>query len=113
MEERTLALYTFIQERYLWQFYSRTWDREENIKGILEKYAEILGGKEVPSSDSLKDRAYFAEAKTAARETQQRFPWLKEMGQAQIESMVKEIEEKMIDVYITRSLNLELTNPNY
>lgn len=113
MDDKTLELYTFIQERYLWQFYSRSWDRDENIHGILNKFSEIMLGEDVTGFDSLKERAFYAEAKMMVLETKQRFPWLEELEKSQLEAMVQNVKGKMIDVYITRSLNLELTNSNY
>jgi nitrogenase delta subunit len=113
MEDQALELYTFIQERYLWQFYSRTWDREENIAEILKKSSEMLAGDEVTIADTLKDRAFYAEAKMVADETRRKFPWLAEMGKPEIQAIVEKVKAKLIDTNITRSQNAELHNPNY
>jgi V-containing nitrogenase delta subunit len=113
MEEKARELYKFIQERYLWQFYSRTWDRDENINGILKKFAGIVTGEESGIADSPKERAFYAEAKMVAAESRKKFPWLDELEKDQIRAIVEEVREKLIDVAITRSQNCELNNPNY
>lgn len=113
MEEKVLELYTFIQERYLWQFYSRTWDRDENINEIIKKFSAIISGEELEASDSLKDRAFFAEAKMVAAEAGKKLPWLYEPEKQQVRAIIDKVKEKLIDTYITRSQNSELNIPNY
>lgn len=113
MEEKALELYKFIQERYLWQFYSRTWDREENIREILGKTAQILSGEEVVPGDTNKDRAYYAEAKMVANEAAGKFPWLGELDKPLVQAIIGEVKTKLIDVMITNSQNGELNIPNY
>lgn len=113
MEEKVLELYKFIQQRYLWQFYSRTWDREENIREILGKTSRLLSGEEIALEDSFKDRAFYAEAKMVAEEAGKRFAWLAELDKAQIQSVIEKVKEKLIDVTITNSQNGELNIPNY
>lgn len=113
MEEKVLELYTFIQERYLWQFYSRTWDREENINEILKKFSAMITGEELAASDSLKDKAFFAEAKMVAAESVKKIPWLGELDKRQIQEIIEKVKGKLIDTYITRSQNSELNIPNY
>ncbi len=113
MEDKALELYKFIQERYLWQFYSRSWDRDENISAIFDKYSKLLSGEKVENEDTLKDKAYYAEAKTVADETKKKFDWLSSLGKEQIQLILGQVKEKLVDVTITRSQNGELHNPNY
>lgn len=113
IDEKVLELYNFIQKRYLWQFYSRTWDRDENINEILKKFSAIITGEEAVVSESSKDRAFYAEAKIVAAETGKKIPWLKEMDKEQIRGIIEKVKEKLIDVTITRSQNAELNIPNY
>ena len=113
MEDKAQELYAFIQERYLWQFYSRTWDREENINEILKKFAAIIKGEKVKIADTFKDKAFYAEAKTVAVETKRKFPWLEQLEKSRVDKIVAEVKEKLIDVTITRSQNGELNVQNY
>ena len=113
MEEKVLELYKFFQQRYLWQFYSRAWDRDENISSIFGKLPSILSGEILNISDSLKEKAFYAEAKTVAIEIKERFPWISEMDKSQIKSLVAEVKAKIIDTTITKSQNGELNIPNY
>ncbi len=113
MEEKALELYKFIQERYLWQFYSRTWDRDENIREILGKAAKILSREEVALDDTAKDRAFYAEAKMVAVEAGKKFPWIDGLEKPQLEEIMAKVKEKLIEVTITNSQNGELNIPNY
>ncbi len=113
MDDKALKLYSFIQERYLWQFYSRTWDREENIEGILTKAVKLLSGQKLQAEDNSKDRYFYAEAVTVADEIKKKFPWLGEMSGEQIKDAFDAVRDKLIDVTVTNSLNGELNIPNY
>jgi V-containing nitrogenase delta subunit len=113
MEEKVLELYKFFQQRYLWQFYSRSWDRDENINGILNKLPSILSGEILNISDSLKEKAFYAEAKTVAIEVKERFPWISQMDKSQAQSIITAVKDKIIDITITKSQNGELNIPNY
>lgn len=113
MEEKAQELYKFIQGRYLWQFYSRTWDREENIREILGKTVQLLAKEEVALPDTTKDKFFYAEAKMVATEASKKFPWFDELDKSQIPAMIEKVKEKLIDVTITNSQNEELNHPNY
>ena len=43
-------LFDYVQERCLWQFFSRTWDRKENIEGIIKQATTLLHGKQRQSA---------------------------------------------------------------
>lgn len=113
MEDKIQELYKFFQQRYLWQFYSRSWDRDENINGILDKLPVILSGEQLTLSDSLKERAFYAEAKMVAVEVKERFSWITGLDKSQIQSMIAAVKDKIIDVTITKSQNGELNIQNY
>ena len=42
MIEQVKQLVGYVQERCLWQFASRTWDRTENIEGVLKQVGALL-----------------------------------------------------------------------
>ncbi|MGD8399987.1 MAG: Fe-only/vanadium nitrogenase subunit delta [Bacillota bacterium] len=112
MEEQTLTLYSFIQERYLWQYYSRTWDREENIHHIMDEFVKILSGVTTVGA-SPKERYFYAEAATVAAETKRKFPWLGKLDRAELESLAASVKAKLLDVMVARSQNGELNVPYY
>jgi V-containing nitrogenase delta subunit len=112
MRERIEELSLFIQERCLWQFHSRSWDRKENIGGILDKVAEILTGASITPA-TLQDRCFYADAKILAREIKNRLTWVDEIDGAQLKTVIAGVQEKLIDITVTRSLNAELNVPNY
>ncbi|MCB2293342.1 Fe-only/vanadium nitrogenase subunit delta [Clostridium algoriphilum] len=112
MEDRVAEIVSFIQQRYLWQFAPRTWDREENINGILDQASELLIGQEV-SLDTPKENCFYADAKFFVNEIKSKFLWLNEMDNAQRKALINSTKAKMIEITITKSLNLEVDNPKY
>ena len=42
MEQNITQLYNYVQERCLWQFFSRSWDRKENIDGIMAQAKKLF-----------------------------------------------------------------------
>jgi hypothetical protein len=113
LEEQTLTLYAFIQERYLWQFYSRTWDREKNIHHIMDEFVKILSGAATGGGASPEERYFYAEAATVAAETKRKFPWLGKLDRAELESLAASVKAKLMDVTVARSQNGELNVPYY
>lgn len=112
MTEKAEEIYSFIQERCLWQFHARAWDREEHINNTLKNTIEMLTGKEVtPETDMAK--SFHAEAKILVKQLQEKFPWLNEIGEAEIKETIASVNAKLIEVMITKTLNAELTNPAY
>jgi len=112
MEDRVVELVSFIQERYLWQFAPRTWDREENINGILNQASQLLTGKKV-LPESPKEKCFYADAKFFVNEIKNKFSWINEMDDVQKKSLIESAKEKLIEVTITKSLNLEVDSPKY
>src|SRR5665647_3016629 len=104
MADRVVELVAFIQERYLWQFAPRTWDRKANINGILDQASQLLTDEEV-SIESPKEKCFYADAKFFVNEINSKFLWLKEMDNAQKRTLIESIKEKLIEITITKSLN--------
>jgi V-containing nitrogenase delta subunit len=112
MQDRIEELSLFIQERCLWQFHSRSWDRKENIDGILAKVVAILMNDQL-SLETLQDRCFYANAKILTSEIKNAFPWLGELDESQLKTLIDGVREKLLDVTVNRSLNAELNVPNY
>ncbi|HEY8805320.1 MAG TPA: Fe-only/vanadium nitrogenase subunit delta [Clostridium sp.] len=112
MADRVVELVSFIQERYLWQFAPRTWDREENINGILNQASQLLIGEEV-SLETPKENCFYADSKFFVNEIKNKFLWLNEMDDVQKKALIESIKVKLIEITITKSLNLEVASPKY
>ena len=112
MNQKTEALVNYIQERCLWQFYSRSWDREENIEGILTKVREILAG-ENPVLETDADRCWFADAKILVSDFKYHFPWLREENSGNVNTIIDGVKKRMREIAIEKSHNEELNISNY
>jgi nitrogenase delta subunit len=112
MKERVEELVTHIQERCLWQFFSRSWDREENIEAILSKTADVLAG-EAPSTETQADRCWAADAKILASDFRSQHPWLKDAGKQEIRDVIDGVKARMREIAVEKSKNGELHVTNY
>ena len=110
--EKLNQLFGYVQERCLWQFFSRSWDRQENIDGILKTATDLLTG-EPPAKETPQDRLFYADAKIMVADFKARFPWLNEAGAAQIRELMAGLKEKLVDYTITNSKNGELNHSLY
>lgn len=112
MNDKVEQLVIFIQENCLWQFFSRAWDREENIEGILTKAAEILTGDE-STLETQADKCFHADARILVSDFKSRFPWIGEAPAEEVKNILSEVKERMRQITITGSLNQELNVQNY
>ncbi len=110
--EKIDQLFDYVQERCLWQFFSRAWDREENIDGILKAAAALLTGQP-PALDTPMDRLFYADAKVMVSDLRERFPWIEDSGAAQIRDLLHGLKDKLTEFTITKSLNHELNHTLY
>jgi nitrogenase delta subunit len=110
--EKIDQLYGYVQERCLWQFFSRSWDRQENIDGILKAATDLLTGKELELETPMA-RLFYADAKIMVADFKQRFPWIEEIGPAQIRDLMHGLKDKLVEFTITKSLNRELNHSLY
>lgn len=112
MTSQTTELVNYIQERCLWQFFSRAQDREENISGILEQVGGLLVG-ENPKLVTPMDRCHFANANHLAREVRQAFPWLQEMSSESQHKLIAGVMDRLREIVISKSKNGELYQQAY
>jgi nitrogenase delta subunit len=110
--EKIDQLYNFCQERYLWQFFSRTWDRQENIDGIVRVATALLTGQPV-SRETPMDRLFYADARIMADDFKARFPWILEASADEIGALLGGLKERLVEIAITKSLNHELNHTLY
>ncbi|MHC5674537.1 V-containing nitrogenase subunit delta, partial [Nostoc sp.] len=107
IQERAGEVTKLIQERCLWQFHSRAWDRQENINGVLNMAAQILTGEKVVL-ETLIDRGFYADAKILSADLEIRFSWLNSMENSQKKAVLESVKAMLIDIVITKSKNGEL-----
>ncbi|MEA5574407.1 V-containing nitrogenase subunit delta, partial [Calothrix sp. UHCC 0171] len=112
LSEKVENITTYIQERCLWQFHSRSWDREENINGVIKKTAEILTGQK-PTLETLTDKLHYADAKILVSELKRNLPWIKELDKTQVNKVLESVKQKLSAITISGSLNGELHHSLY
>lgn len=110
--EKIDQLYNYVQERCLWQFFSRSWDRQENIDGIFKTATDLLTGHP-PAKETPQDRLFYADAKIMVADFKQRFPWIEEAGSAQIRELIEGVKARLVEIAITKSQNHELNHTLY
>lgn len=112
MGTRADELFDYVQERCLWQFHSRTWDREQNIAGVIAKAQDLLAGRE-PAAETPAERCFVADAKVMVADFRSRFPWIREAPEAEISEALNGLRDRLVDLTIARSRNHELTHTLY
>ncbi len=112
MKDKIEQMVDYIMKNCLWQFHSRTWDREKQNEGILTKTMQILCGEAVETVTPA-DKCYWADAVCLADAFMQKYSWLSGMDVTEIKLLMQGLKERMDYLTITGSLNLELTDPLY
>ena len=112
MQDKIEELVGYIQENCLWQFFSRSWDREENIAGVLTKTCDLLTGQK-PAIDSDLDRCHLADAKILCAEFGSKFPWVKQMDKESLRTLLEAVKDRMREITISKSKNQELNVKYY
>ena len=110
--EQVKQLTDYVQERCLWQFFSRTWDRQENIDGITAAAGALLKG-EAPKRTTPAERLHYADALVMVADFKQRFPWIATASHAEIDTLLAGMKAQVEDISIKSSLNHELNHTLY
>ena len=106
------AVYDYIQERCLWQFFSRAWDREENIQGVMDTLATLLTGTALNAQTPM-ERLFYADGKILAEAIKVRFPEISALDHEQVVSIVNDIKDRLMKIAVTESRNHELNEKLY
>ena len=112
MNEIIEEVTALIQEKCLWQFFSRSWDREENIEGIMTMTGKILNGEKV-NLVTPADKAFYSDAKNLAADIQNKMPWISELDKSGILELVEGVKKRLLHITVKKSRNCELNLPNY
>ncbi|PWW08147.1 Fe-only nitrogenase subunit delta [Mangrovibacter plantisponsor] len=111
-QQQVELLVDYIMKNCLWQFHSRSWDREKQNAGILEKTRQLLCDEPVVL-ETPADRCYWVDAVVLADAYRSRFAWLREMTKTAIAELMTALHKRMDYLTITGSLNAELTDQRY
>jgi vanadium nitrogenase delta subunit len=112
MQDKIEQLFLFFQERCLWQFHSRSWDREENINSICDDVIKLLTGKRV-LTETPEEKCYYADSRILVDQMKARFPWILELSDSDRSAVIQGARDKVMAVTVTDSKNSELNNQNY
>jgi V-containing nitrogenase delta subunit len=112
MSDKVAQLFGYVEERCLWQYASRTWDRTANIEGVMGKAVAILNGDDLALA-TPDDRLFYADAKIMVADFYSRFPWIAEESPDQIRELLGGVKDLLIDTAITKSKNRELNHSLY
>jgi nitrogenase delta subunit len=111
-KDRIEQLVDYIMKWCLWQFHSRSWDREKQNEGILTKTMQLLCEEAVELETSA-DRCYWVDAVMLAKDFKATYPWISTMEKKDIKILMQGLKDRLDYLTITGSLNQELTDPNY
>jgi hypothetical protein len=112
MEDKVDAVYGFVMERCLWQFFSRNWDREDNINSIMSNVAKLQSGQTVDRSTHIAN-SHYADAKILTAQLTARYPWFTGLSKDEVTGLCDKVREKLIDIAVTNSLNAERRESKY
>jgi nitrogenase delta subunit len=111
-KERIAQLEDYIMKNCLWQFHSRTWDRERQNREILTRTTQILCAEPV-AHETLEDRCYWVDAVCLADAFTSRYPWIRDLEKAEIKLLVQGLKDRIDHLTFKGSLNKELTDQHY
>lgn len=109
---RIMQMEDYIMKHCLWQFHSRSWDRERQNEEILSRAMQILCEDPV-AKETPEERCYWVDALSLAEAFKERFVWFAEMDKESIKALMQKLKERIDYVTITGSLNKELTVARY
>ncbi|EPJ5863583.1 Fe-only nitrogenase subunit delta [Raoultella planticola] len=111
-DEKVEQMVDYIMKNCLWQFHSRSWDREKQNAGVLGKTRELLCDQPV-TLETPADRCYWVDAMVLADAWRARFSWLQSMTIEAIAELMDALHQRLDYLTITGSLNAELTDKRY
>lgn len=112
MHEHVEEMIDYIMKKCLWQFHSRTWDRERQNEGVLGVALKVLCDEPVELS-SPEQRCYWVDAVCLVDAYKERHPWFLKMNKTEIKALWQALKERLDYLTISGSLNEELTDKHY
>jgi nitrogenase delta subunit len=111
-EQQVKQLFDLVQQRYLWQFFSRSRDRIENINGIIAAANDMFRGVE-PKRHLPMEKLFYADALEMVKDFKEAFPWIDTLEPTKIPELLEALKAELVDHTITKSLNHELNHSLY
>lgn len=112
MEDKVEQLVDYIMKNCLWQFHSRTWDRERQNENIMKKTMQLLCEEPV-EKETYEDKCYWVDAVCLADAFKDKYSWITALDSGEIKLLIKDVKDRIDFLTITGSLNLELNDPLY
>ncbi len=112
LQQQIEQMIDYIMKKCLWQFHSRTWDRERQNAQILGTTTALLCDEPVELS-TPEQRCYWADAVCLAEAYRERFAWLATMSHHEIRALMQGVHQRLDFLTISGSLNAELTDRHY
>jgi vanadium nitrogenase delta subunit len=112
VQEKIEQLFLFFQERCLWQFHSRAWDREANISVTCDDLIKLLTGSRI-EMETPEDRCHYADSRILADQLKTRLPWILTLSDDERRAVIEGARDKLMEVAVTNSKNVELNVENY
>ncbi|WP_010254212.1 Fe-only nitrogenase subunit delta [Treponema primitia] len=112
MKAHVEDLTDYIMKNCLWQFHSRTWDRERQNNNILAMTSQLVCGETV-SPANLEEKCYWVDAVCLVEAFNRQFTWLAEMKGEEKQELMRGLKDRIDFLTIKGSLNLELTEQHY
>ncbi len=105
--EKVRELFLYVQERCLWQFVSRAWDREANIENITRMAGDLILG-EKPKLETAIDKQFYADAIGLVSGLRQRTPWVFQESPDDLRAILADLKEELLDLAVKSATNGEL-----
>lgn len=113
MNQRMEILLDYIMKNCLWQFHSRTWDRERQNREIIGWAEKVLLGTANTAPEDPLDRCHWVDGVSLAHNWRERFEWINALGAEDISPLMKALHARVDFLTRTGSLNEELTDEHY
>ena len=101
-------LLAYFQKNTLWQFFSRDWDREENLTGMFDALSKLVGKEALPRETPMQ-KVFYADAVVMIPEINARVPGFSELPKEAALAALEEVKKELWDIVITNSKNEELS----
>lgn len=112
MDKISSDLLAFFQKNTLWQFFSRTWDREENINGMFGSL-ETLAKKESLPRETPLEKTFYADATVMFQQLGEKVEGFSALSPEEAVAALEAAKAELVDIVITKSKNEELSAELY
>jgi hypothetical protein len=112
MDAVASKLLEYFQKNTLWQFFSRDWDREENLNGMFDALSKLVRKEPLPRETPM-EKVFYADAVVLIPEIAERVPGFAALSPEAALAVLEEVKKELWDIVITNSKNEELSAELY